>query len=541
MFENPNAKDSIFIAFLHQTSPSGFSFKDSVEFSFKVSPPSNFAFVLPEPRYTTISDLELNKKFNWTLAIALFFLLGLLQLLFNRKKKQRAIVKRTIQETVRVPIEQNSINDINKGPYYLPLIDNAHQHHQMYENTEIRDMVIALNRRRDVEINKIDNHKTIHATIKRAGVLKVVYQPSYYAPKYLLLIKADNSRNHHYHFILDIVKHLEKQVQITVFIYDYSIHHLVELKANKVYQLSDLKNSYHNHQFVLWGDGYDLMDSSTEDIHHTIKRELNVWDNKILLTPVHPLLWNRNEVKLANYFYIDSSDIKGVLRLNTYYQFEQYENIETKIDILNKQLHSMVAFPNWEQFENKLRVTESEDDKRNLYEYYIQRINWYYSEDEYQLICCCALYENLYWDVTKALAIELYGERFFTDELVYNLCHLPWFIKGKIPAVFREILIQDIDADKKNHQGNSIRDVALEVYEKIISQSTARYMDSFACNNMHLQVAEIFDNQQKELPESLRKYKEELGNSTNSVYDRRTRHDEKGELLNMWTRKLKGR
>ncbi|MBL0054262.1 MAG: PKD domain-containing protein [Bacteroidetes bacterium] len=373
------------------------------------------------------------------------------------------------------------------GPFYKTLHFPVDK--RMYDFEEIQILIKLWRKRKQTGELKIDQRKSFEKTIRNAGMLTVVNQDSFKTPEYLLLIKSNNIRNHHYRLIVDLLSYIEKSISIDAFIYDNDIRYLTSYTSGKKYTLKDLHATHVEHRLLIWSDGNELIVPETFDLHREVQNDINAWKEKILFTPVHPQLWGNVEILLSKLFLIETASLRGLENFITDLASLDFYTVNSKAYSLMARLNCVSDYPNLDACYAQLsNATVNEDAEEKIVASFVDRLEWYYDNNPrvFQMIACCALHEFLYWDLTRKIAIDLYNDAsFLTDELIVELNYLKWFREGDIPSLFRNELIKRIGANEKI--------IAVQSIAKVITYNldnkkitTEQNVKSFADFNLHI-------------------------------------------------------
>ncbi|MFN2514044.1 MAG: hypothetical protein ABR568_21850, partial [Pyrinomonadaceae bacterium] len=158
---------------------------------------------------------------------------------------------------------------------------------------------------------------------------------------------------------------------------------------------------------------------------------------RLLLTPQPVALWGAREVILSRHFIVLPATTAGLLSVADYFETGQRPNLESR----------------------------SQDDNEEPPDIYdqsevVRLMRRYLGEELFQWLCACAYVPELKWDLTLSLgSFPCMGRSLLTEENLLKLTHLQWFQDGSIPDDYRAVLINELDAEKKEAIHSSIIDL----------------------------------------------------------------------------------
>lgn len=215
------------------------------------------------------------------LALLFLFTEGGLNLWKNRKRKL----------AFRMEFDGN-----DKGPYEIPF-DEVDK--KLRVDPNIADLAVQLSLRRKSHLQKLNVPETIRKTVAAAGMPQLVYQTQFKAPEYIALMEDDGKLP----IYLEFVRQLSKQdVPIKSFVYDIEKGVVYDTKHPEGIRLNKLNYILPHSQLIIFSNGHRLLDPISHEIREEWKEELDLWEDRILITPVLPNLWSRQEEVLAIHF-----------------------------------------------------------------------------------------------------------------------------------------------------------------------------------------------------------------------------------------------
>ncbi|MCI4668858.1 MAG: hypothetical protein MRZ79_12045 [Bacteroidia bacterium] len=182
------------------------------------------------------------------------------------------------------------------GRYELPF-DEIEKRLRVDPN--IADLAVQLNLRRKSHIQSLDVDGTIKETIASAGMPKLIYENQFKAPEYIALMEDDGKMP----FYKEFIRQLQKQdVPISCYTYDIEAGLVFDAKHPEGIRLPKLNYIHPHSQLIILSDGHRLLDSVSLEIKEYLKEELDLWEDRLLITPVLPELWSGFEQALAEQF-----------------------------------------------------------------------------------------------------------------------------------------------------------------------------------------------------------------------------------------------
>jgi TolB-like protein/Tfp pilus assembly protein PilF len=297
-----------------------------------------------------------------------------------------------------------------------------------------------LMRRRQVdEFHRLDVDASVAATVAALGYPSFTYKSASKMPEYLVLIDRASFRDHQAELFNLLGKTLEEEgVFVVRYFYDGDPR-LCRSETGEAFHLSDLQKRYSRHRLIIFGVGEKLIDPITGKLESWVSA-FSDWQERAVLTPETPSRWGVQEITLAGHFIVAPATLDGLASLA-----DQLES-SALTDLRSWRRHGSGPKP------DELEAPHSVDSLKS-----------YLSEDAFQWLCACAVYPELYWDLTLYLgSLECMKHGLITEANLQRLVRLPWFRSGVMPDDLRWSLIRELDREKEK----SIRLAIIDLLEQ---------------------------------------------------------------------------
>jgi hypothetical protein len=281
-------------------------------------------------------------------------------------------------------------------------------------------ILTEMRKRIDSNTSTLDMEKTIHQSIRNAGMISFQYSTLTENQRYLVLIDSHSIHNHQTKFYDEFVKSLEEnEAPIIRFYYDKTVDKFHNKRFSKGLSIFQLQHRYADAQLLIFGNGEQFAHSNP----------FETWRNKIILTPKSINLWNANEEYLEEHFNVLPANTEGLNAL-----MEVMETIEPKPFQVEYPTENPLKYNSFEVSET---LTSNELEaflKENLHNANDTMICW---------IAGCALPKALYWNWTQLVGqfLSTPNANLLTIENYLQINRLPWFIDGKMPEATRLTLL----------------------------------------------------------------------------------------------------
>lgn len=401
-------------------------------------------------------------------------LLAITSLLFTR-------IQRTFLDLLKKLLKNNKLYPSLNPPFvFLPRVNLPEI--DFFSNTDVLELVYPFQKLANYtyDTSKINVAKTLKQTIRNAGRVEISYQLAKQAYSYLILIDETYSRNHQipwYSYIADILKENYSQVQVYFFendprmCWEENSKKVKSLNANtrKIKNLSELLGE----QRVLFFGNLHTLINPIEGEPYKWASEILQSDNQIgILTPVPLDEWNIYEKVLNTYTILVPETIEGLLKI-----------------IQNFDKTHKTTLDYWQDKAPHPRF------------YNVPYFKRHYAESFFYWICACAVYPEVYWELTLHIAKKIENHcniSLLNKENLNLLVHIKWFREGKFPDDIRKELIAELPKDLLV----AIREAIIELIE---AQTELPNKDSYAYRDLQLN---LLQNQIAVHPDNMEYLKE---------------------------------
>ncbi|MBI1396884.1 MAG: PASTA domain-containing protein [Betaproteobacteria bacterium] len=300
-----------------------------------------------------------------------------------------------------------------------------------------RGLVRSLRRPRAEDARDLHVERTIQATARGGGLLSPVYLPRKQLPEYLFLIGRHGHDDHQARLADAMVTQLEQaglSVERYYFEDDPRVCRGVR-DSLRQRPLTELAGTHHHFTLVVLGEARALLDPLSGEPAPWLGT-LNEWPRRVLFTPAPPAHWTRSEWTLA---------ATGLTVLPwTAAGIRTYADLtgEWRIESLFPAPYAR-AYPGLLTGEGRQWLSPNAPAPETAGRL-LRQLRGYLGPEGFSWLCACAVYPQLSWALTLALAPAGEGdgadERLF-DSMLPRLARLPWFRYGRMPDWLRLALI----------------------------------------------------------------------------------------------------
>ncbi|MEO0470812.1 MAG: PKD domain-containing protein [Bacteroidota bacterium] len=283
------------------------------------------------------------------------------------------------------------------------------------------------------ESEELDVPQSIEESIRAGGIPKFAYRPNTFAVRYLVLIEQKSAEDHQAALVAELVAEL-RQRDITAEAWYYkenpAVCWLDPGQPESQTTLDRLLGEYGAYRLIVAGRAISLLDRTSGE-HGYVSDLIQQWPYAALLATNANSDWGQPEAKVAERMLVLPAGLKGLAMLNESWSDDNQHSLRY-----------------W-QTESFELSPPSEDDPDLIGE-----LKAYLGRNAFQWLCACAVYPELYWEMTIELGGRLSeddpdfshrNERDVHPELSLDVClrlmRLPWFRAGFIPNQVREKLI----------------------------------------------------------------------------------------------------
>ena len=302
----------------------------------------------------------------------------------------------------------------------------------------IRLVAQGLRKREPSDETEFDIEGTIDKTIKKGGLTELAFVHKSRPSEYLILIDRESLENHQsslFSFLVDEFSNNDIYVEKFFYMNDFSAF-WSETDDSTIYTLDDLYRLFPKHRLIIFGKAHELIDRRKRGLRSTAL-QLERWQKRAILTSKPGPDWNFQEVLLSESFTVLPSTTAGLLQLT-----DHYEELKPN--------HLSLWKKDFEQ--------EIIDIPQNT-EIGINFLRFELGEEVFEWLCCCAVFPQLYWDLTMHLGTELFDEkRLVSQENIGKLARISWFKSGFISDDYRGKLVQELPPERVEEVRKTIVD-----------------------------------------------------------------------------------
>lgn len=300
---------------------------------------------------------------------------------------------------------------------------------------------------RQRETNSIDAERSIDRTISQNGLAAFVFDTVPEVIEYMALIERYGTRDHLTRFAESIVDEIQRaDIHVETGYFDGSLERVwVPTLGTHPLDLTGLHAQYPNRRLLIFSSS-DTILSDLDLSPLPWARGLDLWPGVGLLTSAPAYDWVETDWRLRDQGTpVHSIDSLGLQDLGNALSTGQFTKPLT--------LLQMPGIP--KTFAYNPSIWQSADrPKRGETNRMIDALRTFLGADGFRLLCATALYPILSWEVTLFLASRLLPgwdtESLVIERRVLDICRLPWFRNGIMPAWLRWELMGHLSEDERN-------------------------------------------------------------------------------------------
>jgi hypothetical protein len=331
---------------------------------------------------------------------------------------------------------------------------------QLYLQSGFLKLAREMRRHRHVVSNNLEPERTVEETIRAGNFFTPIYASRRLSPEYLILIDRASYVDQHASLADEITNRLKKQgVFIERYFFDGSPHICWREGANeKFFDLSALAAKYYDNRLLIFSDGAGFFEPVFNRPRVELLKLISAWEIRTLLAtnaanPFHQ--WTLEKFGLP-VIQAHESELNTLLEI-----INPSETPKINRGKKNIRLTKYAEYPvtlrketnQWWMQDIKPQATDSGNDefhKSDKVEALKIELQYYLGTVGYELLCACAVYPEMLWDLSFYLAHHLVppDER---EETLENLVCLPWFRSGKMPGWLRSYLLESLPAEREAH------------------------------------------------------------------------------------------
>lgn len=305
------------------------------------------------------------------------------------------------------------------------------------------------------EVQQLNIANTIQSTINNAGYFTPVYQSGSRPSEYLILIDQSSWQNHQSRFFEYVAQLLSKnEINVDRYFFKNDPRLCWNDETGKRYHIEDLHSKYPNHRLLIFSEGTSFINPL--DGNPEIWTELlESWVTRVLLTPKPSASWAYHELKLSEVMQVLPANTEGLLETITY-----AENLTTQ------------SLGHWKRNRREEGIL-----LEGSPEEVIERLKDHLKEPVFNWLACCAVYPQLFWDLTLYLGEVLFpNKQLLQEENILALTRLTWFQDSFIPQEMRLALKAELSEELVQNTRTAIQELLAqkEPEVKTFAQNTHR-------------------------------------------------------------------
>ncbi len=291
---------------------------------------------------------------------------------------------------------------------------------ELFQPTDIRQLAVALRRRRPEESSKLSIPATVEATARAAGMFTPVPAVRLIEPEYLAILEQNTPRDHLPRYQDELFHRLVRHDVAIRRYYYLNDPEICFDAAGQVTSLRQLAALYPNHDLWVSRDAKKCANPVTGRLM-AWTQVLDFWPSRVLLSPsaVEPDLASAMDVVAA------APTLIGFDSLFSDHPATPHE----------ASLHPIFT-------DHPEDWLEESDPGGNRFTELYPYLRHYLGADGYLCLQACAVYPQTAWNLTASIVAELAPER--QEGILGRLSLLPWFRHGFLPEWLRIGLVRGL-------------------------------------------------------------------------------------------------
>lgn len=319
---------------------------------------------------------------------------------------------------------------------------------------------------------QLDIEQTLEKTTQAAGLFSPVMDSLQTIPQYLVLIDKISAIDHQAHFIDALIEQLiAKGVFITRY-YFYMDPRTCYPEQKPLIPLfiEELAILYPKHLLMIFSESSRFINNSTHLVFHWMT-QFSHWQQRVLFTLEPPECWGNQQQLLEKVDFLLLPANEAGLAIyaqqitNTWHPKSSEQEPEPELEIGSAEFPiSLSEMPEkW--------IEDHAPDTTVQTEMLIQ-IWDFLGKEGYYWFSACAVYPELYWQLTLHLGYQLTsaaGQKLFNTSVLTKLVRLPWFRYGHMPNWLRTRLVKDLSVSQENQIRTILQNLLLTALDKPLS------------------------------------------------------------------------
>lgn len=415
------------------------------------------------------TDIVFLSRLYISLAVAFFLLLGFFIVLWLKELKKTGLIKNIVLQKYK---QLAAALGAAKSPAILPF---KNRNYIPADELDIDAVTKQLRRRVKDNTDFLHIGKTIAKTIEQGGLIQPVKVPRTRQTEYLILIDEYSSSSLQVN-LFEYLALLLKKHNVLVDTFYYKKEPAICYNANEPagIRLEKMYGKYQRHILLLFGDGYQLIDTAANEFKQDYSNLLHHWQHIAIITPVPFKDWQYKEknILLPNIPLVPL-DMQGlVLLAEMFAEQDSALNISARLNL------------NTGVFYNTGHIDFS---NTAALRHYCDRISWAIVKEEnntvnilFEWVAALAVYPVVRWEILLAVGkviLEKYGRgRLLNFTSLLFLVRISWMKDGKMPEALRLDLLKTIQRDNEL----LARETILQLLKEIPEEETPAGSSNFA-------------------------------------------------------------
>lgn len=328
---------------------------------------------------------------------------------------------------------------------------------QLYQGSNFRRTIQELRRHRPVALQELDVRRTVEATVNNGLWFSPVFDSRKVTPEYLALVDRAGFRDAQARLSDELIAYLQKDgVFINRYNFDTDPRFCREDDPTVPHvPIQVLAGRFPDHHLLIFSDGAGLFNPISGRAQRWLELLL-AWPNRTILTPVPRDNWAYREWLLANLdFLVVQTGKPGLDQLA--------ESLSSGTPAKIQAGGRRYSYPELLRERPQRWLEGSRPEVKELNKLCFQ-LRMYLGGDGYYLLCACAVYPALSWDLTVYLGYRLIeAERL--EERLLALLRLPWFRFEVMPDWLRSRLISDLRVQQEQGVRHALEDLLISYLE----------------------------------------------------------------------------
>ncbi len=324
---------------------------------------------------------------------------------------------------------------------------------ELFPNVLFLRIAQGFRRRIWVPSNELDVGGTVEKTVRSGGRFTPVYRYRQVLPEYLVLVDRANYGDHQARFVQEMIDRLtQNEVFITGYYFDGDPRVCFPMRGKgHPRKLREIAAKYSQYRLIVFSDAEGFFSSLTGELEPWLER-FSSWSERAVLTPKPSEHWGYQELELSRKFIVLPATSDGLIDLIRSIQYGESSYVPSE--------KSRAPFPEALRVRS-WRWIEREPPESWLVAGVLESLRYYLGEAGYYWLSACAVFPELYWNLTVYLGNRLRTEDGKSSLLqacqLTDLARLPWFRYGYMPDWLRSCLIYELPRQQEDEVRKLLR------------------------------------------------------------------------------------